>query len=564
MNGALATVTSNDFVNGTQIMIRSFLNTNEWFNGDIIIFHTQELSCDARAFLSSLGPRIQLRLPSPLIAQRIEGIFAHSPNSETTKLRFQSLNCFSLRGYSEILFCDSDILFLADISELLNASGEFVAAPDGANSMGKARDRASFEIIEKNSENRLQSTFNSGLFLVRNGLLNDETERLVLQELTEEKWRATQTQHTDQAVLNRIFADQATLVSSVYNYPLRHLSTLRNLNSITPKRAKALHFNLPLRPWNPRSSDLSDSVDTDLREAYLKWHEEAAKWPRYNSPKTNPSLPKPFRGSRYDLNHLIDKHIFILSPNNSGSTFLKNALSLSRKTWNLEREGQHTFGFQGPNPSKHNNPLLWASDPKLLQSLRNPSNYDWKKTKKAWYFQAFAQDPNANIFVEKSPPFLLLAKSLAENFKNPHFIFLSRNPFAVAEGILRRRSKDFPNRSIAIEQTALHITTCLSIQKSNIEAFRTNALHFTYEQLCDQTDAIAQKLSDLAPELSDLDLNQVIPVKSLYAEKPRNMNSEQIARLSDHDLAALSKCFAPHVRLFDFFGYSPYTTSPFS
>ena len=49
----------------------------------------------------------------------------------------------------------------------------------------------------------------------------------------------------------------------------------------------------------------------------------------------------------------IKTHLFIISPNNSGSTFLKNALAASEHTWNLKKEGQHTFATsdrQGSQP----------------------------------------------------------------------------------------------------------------------------------------------------------------------------------------------------------------------
>ena len=61
------------------------------------------------------------------------------------------------------------------------------------------------------------------------------------------------------------------------------------------------------------------------------------------------SLMSLFYGAKYDLENLIETHLFIICANNSGTTFLRNALATSKHTWNLTREGQHTYGFAGPS-----------------------------------------------------------------------------------------------------------------------------------------------------------------------------------------------------------------------
>ena len=44
-------------------------------------------------------------------------------------------------------------------------------------------------------------------------------------------------------------------------------------------------------------------------------------------------------GAGRDLSRTITTHLFVLSPNHGGSTFLQQALATSRATWNLPREG---------------------------------------------------------------------------------------------------------------------------------------------------------------------------------------------------------------------------------
>ena len=53
-------------------------------------------------------------------------------------------------------------------------------------------------------------------------------------------------------------------------------------------------------------------------------------------------------GTGRDLERTIITHLFAISPNSSGSTFLQHALATSRATWNLPREGQAVHGFAEP------------------------------------------------------------------------------------------------------------------------------------------------------------------------------------------------------------------------
>src|SRR5215207_8650926 len=110
-----------------------------------------------------------------------------------------------------------------------------------------------------------------------------------------------------------------------------------------------------------------------------------------------------YYGATRDLEKLISTHLFIICANNSGTTFLRNALATSSKTWNLLREGQHTFGFAGPSSIGLKAHKRWASEPYWIDIFTAPENYDWAAIKRAWYFQAFSQNANAPLFVEKSP-----------------------------------------------------------------------------------------------------------------------------------------------------------------
>jgi len=256
-------------------------------------------------------------------------------------------------------------------------------------------------------------------------------------------------------------------------------------------------------------------------------------------------------GALCDLEQVIQKHLFIIAPNNSGSTYLQNVLSTSGRTWNLIKEGQHTFGYKGV--SKTN--LIWAATRPSIKRLTEASRYDWEATKRAWYLQSFSKSCDADVFVTKSPPFLLITDMLKEHFKRARFIFMVRNPYAVVEGICRREGKAFQAGEKKFQMAAQHIITCFKYQKRNIEVYG-NALFFTYEQMCNDHVRIEKRIKKFIPELDDLKLKQKISVKGLYFEELRDMNQQQLDRLSADDIRETNKIFKDYEELLAYFGYA--------
>ena len=262
-------------------------------------------------------------------------------------------------------------------------------------------------------------------------------------------------------------------------------------------------------------------------------------------------------GAANDLDALVKTHLFIICPNNSGSTFLKNALATSSRTWNLVREGQNTFGFAGPRAVRKQ-ALGWTSDPGWMDEFCQPDNYDWPTTRRAWYFQAFSGDPRASVFVEKSPPFLLIVDQLSRAFSNARFLFMVRDPYAVIEGIVRRSPRIWRN-SVPLEQQAAvaarHVMTCLKYQRRNVGECNGRGVFFTYERMCAEPEQVERSIASLVPELSDLTLRQRLRVKGLYDEVLRDMNADQIARLSAAQRRQITDVFRPDCDVLDYFGY---------
>lgn len=261
-------------------------------------------------------------------------------------------------------------------------------------------------------------------------------------------------------------------------------------------------------------------------------------------------------GPFHDLHSRVKTHLFVICPNNGGSTFLKEALATCRLTWNMEREGQHMFGYAGPSSRGTGTGLLWASEQRFIDLFTDADAYDWPHIRKAWYFQAYARDPTASVFVTKSPPFLLNVAGLNGSFRNPRFLFMVRNPYAIVEGIWRRRHKrPHANAEKLLDAAARHTVTCLDYQRRNVKAYRRNGRFFTYEDMCDRPASVEGKIASLVPELDDLELRQKLPIKGMYDEMLTNMNERQISRLDAVQIDAVNRVFRRRREVLDHFGY---------
>lgn len=262
------------------------------------------------------------------------------------------------------------------------------------------------------------------------------------------------------------------------------------------------------------------------------------------------------RGAKHDLASCLEAHVFVFSANNSGSTFVAKALARCASAWSLPTEGQLVFGFAGPKPRASGRHFIWAAKQQWIAEYRDPSRMDWSKTRRAWYAQATASDARARVFVEKSPPFLVLGDQLRTAFRNARFIMMVRDPLATCEGIIRARSRTATRSGEDIRTLAAqHVIHCFEQQSRNLKDLAGQCTLFTYEKLCEDPSGCAEQVRALLPQLNDLDFDIRLRIKGKYDERLRNMNDEQIARLGSADRTFIEGIFKTRRELFAEFGY---------
>ena len=275
-----------------------------------------------------------------------------------------------------------------------------------------------------------------------------------------------------------------------------------------------------------------------------------------------------FAGAQADLERIVRTHLFVICPNNSGSTFLSLALAACRSVWRLADESRKVLGFAGPTPRSpglYGTTRIWAAQPRWRSLLANAAAHNWPRTRKAWYFQAIAQDPQAPVFVAKAAQDICVVDDLSRHFRNARFIFMVRNPYAMCEGVCRYlRHRASSNLPVAVppaafeEAAARHAVACLELQRRNVKAHGGRGVFFSYEEMCAAPERCEGEIRALAPPLDDLKLRQRFAVHGRferYDEPLTDMNARQIARLTPRQFRALNRIFRQHEGTLASFGY---------
>jgi len=233
------------------------------------------------------------------------------------------------------------------------------------------------------------------------------------------------------------------------------------------------------------------------------------------------------------------KFLFILTPPYCGSTLLNQLLStsnqLSCNNYLGVREGQ----------------LL----PKVKQIMFTDnrwddtiSEYPWKFIKTTWLKYWDLRKP---ILLDKSVTNIMRVSAINKAFSNAHFIAMVRNPYAQAEGIIRRNNA-------SAEYAAKFALKCLRYQMQNKELEDCNIMFISYEELCDNKEGVIDKIMRFVPELESINADASFTSHNFKTKgkmKIQNLNDEKIKKLSHEDLKVINFYFKKEIELLNYFNY---------
>ena len=237
---------------------------------------------------------------------------------------------------------------------------------------------------------------------------------------------------------------------------------------------------------------------------------------------------------------MTHKHLFILTAPYSGSTLLVSLLGTSPRVSILptpQHEGMKLPGLREQfwsEPGSRHYPLPWT----YLEQLY----------RKHW-------DLSRPVLVEKGQ-YLRNAWSIEDAFPEARFMLMQRDPYAWCESVRRRRKPEVAERTLA--ETAAKWAEQAAWLMHDVRTLK-HALHFTYEDLCDRTAELLDRMKAFMPELDGIDPTGSFQAHSTLGRKSNaitNTNAAAIARLSPEDIAAISGVLAGHPDILDFFGYT--------
>jgi lipopolysaccharide biosynthesis glycosyltransferase len=220
LNATVATVLNDRFVQYFEVLLRSLLLHNPWFHVPITIFHSKNLSPlsgDNQHVIQRIYPDVYYK---EVEEHRYQHFHARTPSHLLPALF--TLECFNLTNFQHIVFLDSDMLCLGDISELFTTIVDFGACPGG-------RNRSFKESLAGSCRRRV--AINSGMLVIGGRYINDRTYQAL--------FRCQSGQFADQSILNEFFRFQKVyFFHHRYNY---HAQFFWN-NAERNNDVRLLHF----------------------------------------------------------------------------------------------------------------------------------------------------------------------------------------------------------------------------------------------------------------------------------------------------------------------------------
>lgn len=237
MKSCVSTLTDDNFIIGTKVLIKSFLVNNQWFNDDIVILY-DELEEKNILELKNIYDNIVLK--------KIQ-IEDYSKNKNCNKHHLKTyykFEAFNLKDYDFTLFLDSDTLIIRDIKYLYNLNDSFWVGLDFDNHC--------------NAKDKIH--FNSGVMAISQKWSKDIKHQLI--DNIDDSWH----DHGEQTILNKVIKNYNIFDSMKYNCLktwFRHYGSWVNKVCI-------IHY-IAKKPWQNYNPNIHYAGDLECYLIEQKW-----------------------------------------------------------------------------------------------------------------------------------------------------------------------------------------------------------------------------------------------------------------------------------------------------
>lgn len=249
------------------------------------------------------------------------------------------------------------------------------------------------------------------------------------------------------------------------------------------------------------------------------------------------------------------KWVFILGCYNSGTTLLYSILHNHHDIITLPDEGT-ALTDQLPTPENLNCPRNFALCRDALEAEFQKVAEEKRADiiKKHWSVWCNQEKHTDKIFVEKSISNLLRIEFFERYFQPAHFIFISRNGYAVSEGVCRKtkeKMQSIGKTPYTLQECALQWKVSQEIIQKNLH--RENALHITYEELTEQSQKTMKKITDFLA-LSPIDESLFEKRWNVHEKhmKIENLNNSSFKKLTEQDIKDIESVAGKELADFDY------------
>ena len=246
-NVVLYTFFDDEFFEYGYTMIYSFIKTNPWFKGDIIILcDNGENCCLSDKNFEKVRKFYNRTILKKIDIETYNKIFANFPSlsRKSFKASFYKLEMLRKDNYAYKLYIDADTCFNASVEELFNGS-----IADGSYGL-MARDCVSSNYTSEEITEKTDADYgNMGFLLINGNMLEDNDYEKVIEKCSTIKSGDYLNKHTfrgvypDQDCLNEFLTNIKLVPALIYDAPAHHL------NIDTMEKAKILHY-YGIKPWS--------------------------------------------------------------------------------------------------------------------------------------------------------------------------------------------------------------------------------------------------------------------------------------------------------------------------
>lgn len=275
----LLTITDDGFIDGTEMLVFSFLRHNPWFEGRILVLAGGPLGEASKARLRALA-KVEFIAPGADLDARVASLTQAIPALKRAGPRFASLEAFGLVEFERVVYIDSDAFVTGDLSSLFLDPRPLLASPDGSR-----YDELLGDLDGAREANRqrygvaLSACFNSGVLSIGGDCLQRHVRDALVASIDPGFWHGVETVGwTDQLILNRHFAGRATLLDGRWNYMPILEAKIRRAHRLHCFDARIVHMAGRCKPWETPPDDLFEQAP-GLAKFYELWRQLRALLP---------------------------------------------------------------------------------------------------------------------------------------------------------------------------------------------------------------------------------------------------------------------------------------------